>query len=183
MESALKPILNHDKGNRTQREKAKMKNPVICFCCFFLCLQIPACHDGGGAAIDTGGDAGADADTDADTDGDADSDSDTDSGTESDIIPDDRRVEWAGHVGIPGGIPIRTTVCETIDAQAFGDGIADATAAIQTALDNCPEDEVVLLPAGIYRVTDKISIWSHKVLRGEGMDKTVISYEGVAGGR
>ena len=68
------------------------------------------------------------------------------------IGPADRRVEWRGNVGIPGGIPERSTLCATIDASVYGDGVADATAAIQSALDACPDDEVVMLPAGTYRV-------------------------------
>jgi len=99
------------------------------------------------------------------------------------IIPEDRRVVWTGNVGIPGGIPARNTVCATVDAATYGDGVTDATAAIQDALDNCPDDQVVLLPAGTYRVTAAIQVRSHKVLRGEGMDTTTISYEGPIGGR
>jgi hypothetical protein len=45
------------------------------------------------------------------------------------------------------------------------------------------DDEVVLLPAGTYRVTETIRVPSHRVLRGEGQDTTVISYEGPSGGR
>ncbi len=99
------------------------------------------------------------------------------------LIPPERRVEWTGNVGIPGGVPDRTTVCVSIDAATFGDGVTDATAAIQDALDSCPDDEVVLLPAGTYRVTDTIGVPSHKVLRGEGMGVSIVSYEGPSGGR
>src|SRR2546426_8485251 len=63
-----------------------------------------------------------------------------------DIIPADRRTAW--NPGIPGGIPSRTTICATVDAAAYGDGSTDATAAIQSAIDGCPEGQVVLLPAG-----------------------------------
>ena len=101
----------------------------------------------------------------------------------NEIIPPDRRVTWEGNVGIPGGIPERTTICATIDANTYGDGVTDATAAIQDALDNCPDDLVVLLPQGTYRITDAIRVRSHKVLRGEGPDVTIVSYEGPIGGR
>ncbi|MBN2498988.1 MAG: hypothetical protein JXR96_30645 [Deltaproteobacteria bacterium] len=106
-----------------------------------------------------------------------------DGGGAGEIIPPERRIEWAGHVGIPGGIPERGTVCATIDADTYGDGVTDATAAIQEALDSCPDDQVVLLPAGTYRVTGRILIWSHKVLRGAGQDETVIRFEGPSGTR
>ena len=73
-----------------------------------------------------------------------------------DIIPADRRTAW--NPGIPGGIPSRTTICATVDAAAYGDGSTDATAAIQSAIDGCPERQVVLLPAGTYRLTDRKSV-------------------------
>lgn len=107
-----------------------------------------------------------------------------DGGTvEDEIIPHHRRIPWAGHVGIPGGIPTRTVVCETLDAAAYGDGVTDATAAIQAALDGCGDDEVVLLPAGTYRVTATLQVRSRRVLRGEGMGVTVISFQGPLGSR
>jgi hypothetical protein len=98
-------------------------------------------------------------------------------------IPEDRSVEWKGNVGIPDGIPGRTTICTTIVAATYGDGVTDATAAIQDALDNCPDDQAVLLPAGTYRITGTIMIGDHKLLRGAGQDQTIISYQGPAGGR
>jgi hypothetical protein len=99
------------------------------------------------------------------------------------IIPPDRRVIWQGNVGIPGGIPDRSEVCATIDAGTYGNGSADATAEIQNALDLCPRDQVVILPAGTYRVTDTLFLRDHTVLRGAGPDATVISYQGPTGGR
>lgn len=130
--------------------------------------------DDGGQPGDPGADRAADGDAAGADDG----------GVEpTEIIPEDRRVEWSGNVGIPGGIPERNTVCATVDASTYGNGTTDATAAIQDALDNCPDDQVVLLPAGTYRVTGAIRVRSHRVLRGEGMDATTISYQGPSGGR
>ena len=83
-----------------------------------------------------------------------------------DIIPADRRTAW--NPGIPGGIPSRTTICATVDAAAYGDGSTDATAAIQSAIDGCPEGQVVLLPAGTYRLTSNLEIKKGIVLRGAG---------------
>jgi hypothetical protein len=86
----------------------------------------------------------------------------------SGIIPEDRLIDWS-QSGIPGGIPQRTTICTTIDAAAYGNGQTDARAAIQSALDNCPENQVVYLPVGTYRITGSIEIPSNVTLRGSGM--------------
>jgi len=98
--------------------------------------------------------------------------------TTTDIIPAERRVVWQGNVGVPGGIPARTTVCATVDAATYGDGSTDATSAIQDALDSCPEGQTVLLEAGTYRITSTVFMRSGRTLRGAGMDSTVISFEG-----
>src|SRR5262249_24845240 len=52
--------------------------------------------------------------------------------------------------------------------------IADDSGPIQAALDACPPGEVVLAPAGTYRVGTGLSVPSGVVLRGEGPDKTRI---------
>jgi polygalacturonase len=95
-------------------------------------------------------------------------------GTQADteIIPPDRRIEWS-HVGIPGGIPARTTVCAMIDSAVYGNGITDATGAIQDAIDRCPDEQVVYLPEGTYIVHDTIHIYSYDTLRGAGQGKTI----------
>ncbi|MFC1526748.1 hypothetical protein ACFL6X_08075, partial [Candidatus Latescibacterota bacterium] len=96
---------------------------------------------------------------------------------ETPVIPEDRRVVWKDHVGIPGGIPPRTTICATIDA-SYGNGTADATSAIQSALDACGDDQVVRLPPGTFRLTDTVRLPSHRVLRGAGPEATTISFDG-----
>ena len=91
--------------------------------------------------------------------------------TQEDIIPEDRRIYW--EPGIPGGIPIRNNICATIDASTYGDGITDATSAIQTAINNCPQDGVVYIPEGDYRLTSELAMFEKGVvLRGDGPDKT-----------
>jgi len=86
-------------------------------------------------------------------------------------------VDWS-LAGIPGGIPSRTIVCETIDASTYGDGTTDATAALQAAIDACPDDEVVIVPAGTYMVTGTVHLYDHRTLRGDGPGRTILSYEG-----
>ncbi|MCP4262756.1 MAG: hypothetical protein GY774_35405 [Planctomycetes bacterium] len=78
--------------------------------------------------------------------------------------------DWS-NAGIPGGIPTRVTICTTLSET--GDS-TDRTTAIQNALDGCGTDEVVYLNAGTYYTSGNISIPSNTVLRGAGMDQTII---------
>jgi hypothetical protein len=94
----------------------------------------------------------------------------------AEIIPPDRRIDWSD-AGIPGGIPQRTTICTTLNAATYGNGITDATSAIQQALENCPDNQVVYLPAGTYRITDTVHLYDNDTLRGAGMGKTIIRLE------
>jgi hypothetical protein len=132
--------------------------------------------DSGNSTNDGGADADVDAEGGADTDADAD-----DGGPSTDLIPPGRRVDW--RPGIPGGIPARTEVCADVRAapyNALGDGTTDDSAAIQAAIEACPEGGVVFVPAGTYRVGTGLSIQKGIVLRGEGPDRTRIEGDGVA---
>lgn len=72
-------------------------------------------------------------------------------------------------VGVPGGIPHRTRVFATI--QPTDDG-----AGIQRALDACPDDQVVQLLAGAYRLQRPLRTQNGRTtLRGAGMGKTVLT--------
>jgi hypothetical protein len=86
----------------------------------------------------------------------------------AEIMPAERRAAW--RPGIPGGIPLRTTVCATVNAAAYGDGTADATSGIQAAIDACPDGQVVQLSAGDFRVNGEhpIRVDRSVVLRGAG---------------
>ena len=55
----------------------------------------------------------------------------------------------------------------------------DDTAALQAALDACPEGQVVHVPAGTYRVTQTVYLLKDVVLRGDGPDATHIEGDGV----
>lgn len=84
--------------------------------------------------------------------------------------------------GIPGGIPVVTTVHTTIDAAAFGDGRADAAASINAAIRAAGDAaastrvaQVVYLPPGTYRTAWPIEMnRSDVVLRGAGAERTRI---------
>jgi hypothetical protein len=80
------------------------------------------------------------------------------------VIPADRHTVW--QPGIPGGIPARTTVCATLDAATFGG--ADASVAIQAAIDKCPEGQVVQLGAGTFKLSSTLTLTKGVVLRGAG---------------
>jgi hypothetical protein len=95
-----------------------------------------------------------------------------------DILPDDRIYDWSPnvHVGVPGGIPTRTTLCATIDAATYGTGAVDASAALLAAINACPADQVVFIPAGTYRLdnpVDRITA-SHVTIRGAGQGQTIL---------
>jgi Pectate lyase superfamily protein len=94
------------------------------------------------------------------------------SGSGSSLIPAERLTTW--NPGIPGGIPVRTQVCASINAAAFGNGAQDATAAIQAALDACPEGQVVSLSAGTFTVSTLLQIAKGIVLRGSGPTQTLV---------
>jgi hypothetical protein len=86
-------------------------------------------------------------------------------------IPGHRRITWSP--GVRGGIPSRTSVCATVDVARYGHSTGtplaqapDATLAIQSAIDGCAADQVVVLPAGNYRITNSLRITRGITLRG-----------------
>ena len=95
----------------------------------------------------------------------------------SGILDPSRAIDWS-QTGIPGGIPGRTTICATINAATYGNGINDATAGIQNSLNTCPANETVLLSAGTFRINSNISIPSNVTLRGAGANQTILDLHG-----
>lgn len=91
----------------------------------------------------------------------------------ADIIPADRKIDWS-QVGVPGGIPNRTKIHKTL-TNIDNTGTTDVTRAIQSALNACPRDQVVLLPAGTFRISGTIGVPNHRVLRGSGAGQTVLT--------
>lgn len=106
------------------------------------------------------------------------------------LIPNDRRISWSP--GIPGGIPTNySQFCDVrlgipgTNLVAMGNGTNDDTAAIQVALNLCPNNAYVYLPSGTYLVTKTLSVVPRYaydyvdqvrpiVLRGAGAGKTRI---------
>jgi len=72
-----------------------------------------------------------------------------------------------------------------VEPRAVGDGQADDTAAIQTALDRAAASGTAYLPAGTYRITDTLVFTGPAVgcmVVGHGRDTTIV-WDGPEGGR
>jgi hypothetical protein len=93
----------------------------------------------------------------------------------SGILDPSRAVDWgAGYAGVPGGIPTRTTVCDTI-APYTG-----TAATINNALAACPAGQVVKLDSGTFTLSTGITFngVSNVTLRGNGGDATKLVFSG-----
>jgi hypothetical protein len=81
---------------------------------------------------------------------------------------------WAGNVGIPGGIPkSRTQFADATQSPYFADktGATDASSAINAAINACPANQFVFLPAGTYKIGSGLVFGIGKssvTLRGAG---------------
>jgi len=93
------------------------------------------------------------------------------------IIPSDRTAPWQDNVGVPGGIPHRTTIWKNIvtDLGADRTGQVDAGPIIQGAVNRCPAGKVVYMPAGTFKIATGVVIQnkSNITLRGAGQGQTV----------
>lgn len=89
------------------------------------------------------------------------------------ILSPNRAIDWS-NAGISGGIPGRTTICQTFSPGA-------TTSQINTAIQNCPSGQVVFLNAGTYSLTGiSFNGKSNVTLRGAGADKTILQFTGPA---
>lgn len=88
------------------------------------------------------------------------------------IVPGEGHTTWAP--GVRGGIPERPTVCATLSAAAFGNGAADASAAIRAAVVACPAGQTVALSAGTFLVNNYVLIDKGITLRGAGPAQTLL---------
>jgi len=68
-----------------------------------------------------------------------------------DIIPGGRIAPWQNNTGVPNGIPTnRIVYVNVVDLGADPNGINDSSAIIQSAIDNCPQGQVVYIPEGTF---------------------------------
>jgi len=88
----------------------------------------------------------------------------------SGIIDPTRAVNWS-NVGIPGGVPNRTTICATLNPGA-------SASQISSAIQSCPSGQVVFLNAGTYNLNNGIDFGnkSNVTLRGAGADQTLLVF-------
>jgi hypothetical protein len=71
--------------------------------------------------------------------------------------------------GVEGGIPKRTTICADVTQQPYGadnTGSNSAVLAIQRAIDRCPSGQVVYVPAGTYKIDERLTVRKSITLRG-----------------
>jgi PKD repeat protein len=80
-------------------------------------------------------------------------------------LPADRTIDWTA-TGVPGGIKTRTKTHAVTGV--YGDDSHDDRAAIQAAINACPSGEVVLLPAGTFKLSSALVITTPITLRGQG---------------
>ena len=87
-------------------------------------------------------------------------------------IPSGLTYNWGGYCGIPGGIPNRTNIYTTLTSSA-------TTAQVNSAIQNCPNGQVVYLSAGTYSLgsltfNNKTGV----TLRGAGPGVTNVNMSG-----
>ena len=105
----------------------------------------------------------------------------------SDIIPAERLTDWRPGVtvGVPGGIPTDRNKLIDVTKEPYNadnTGATDAHEAIQKAVGDAKDKDVVYLPAGTYRMDLGVRLKSNITVRGDGPDKTVIMFYGPGGG-
>ena len=93
------------------------------------------------------------------------------SGSPTYELPADRMINWTA-AGVPGGIKTRTTTHAVTGLH--GDDTNDDRATIQAAINSCPAGEVVLLPAGTFRLSSALTITTPITLRGQGPTTTIL---------
>jgi Pectate lyase superfamily protein len=83
-------------------------------------------------------------------------------------------------VGVPGGIPNRTTIFADVTKAPYSadnTGAKDASTAINNAIAACPANQVVYLPAGNYKISNPISFNFKQgvTLRGAGNSTVLVA--------
>src|ERR1043166_4585589 len=95
----------------------------------------------------------------------------------ADIIPGSRTPPWQNNIGVPSGIPTnRTIYVNVVDLGAEPTGVNDSSAIMQSAIDSCPQDQVVCIPEGTFRIETLVHVQNTQLctLRGAGMGRTTL---------
>lgn len=93
-------------------------------------------------------------------------------GAPAQVIPAERRIDWATWTGVPGGIPSRTTVFTNLTG-LDATGTTDASPGIIAALAACPSNQAVTVPAGTYLISNQVVIPAGVTLLGSSRTGTV----------
>jgi hypothetical protein len=96
------------------------------------------------------------------------------------VVPANRTIDWS-QAGVPGGIPTNRTVFTNVSGLDTN-GILDCSAAIQAAINACPSNGIVMLPAGTLVLSNSLNIAANTLrlrpgnitLRGAGNTNTLI---------
>ena len=99
----------------------------------------------------------------------------------STVIPDDRKVDWR-LAGVSGGIPDSRPVWGNVTDAPYGadpTGARDSSTAFNRAIADTPDNHVLFVPEGTYRLDSGIR-WqgSNKTLRGAGPKGTRLLFYG-----
>jgi len=89
-------------------------------------------------------------------------------------LTSDRRTLWNPGMMAMGGVPARTTVCASMEASTYGNGMVESSAGIQAAIDACPAGQVVQLSAGEFLTNNHVIITKGITLRGAGAGRTIL---------
>ncbi len=90
------------------------------------------------------------------------------------VLPADRMIDFTlAPPGVQGGIIHRTTVfTNLVDAGADPTGAVPVNTILNAAINACPSNQVVFIPAGTFLLTNQVNMKSGITLRGAGMDQT-----------
>lgn len=92
--------------------------------------------------------------------------------------PRGRLVDWsyAGYGYGEKEIPTVAQGANVKDFGAKGDGVTDDTAAFKSAISQCPWNTALVIPAGTYVITDRLDFAKSLVIRGAGVDQTILYF-------
>ncbi|HKH21488.1 MAG TPA: glycosyl hydrolase family 28-related protein, partial [Gammaproteobacteria bacterium] len=95
----------------------------------------------------------------------------------ADIIPAGRIPPWNSNIGVPNGIPLNRPIhVNVVDLGADPTGIDDSSPIIQSAIDNCPQGQVVYIPEGTFRLGTLLHVQNNQgiTVRGAGIGRTTL---------
>jgi hypothetical protein len=110
----------------------------------------------------------------------------------ADVIPSARRTTWTPGttVGVRGGFAQYSNNWTTSAITGLDPtGVSDASAAIQTAINNAANDTILTIPAGTYRCNSSITVGhapsggtarNRRILRGAGAGETILMFYNAA---